>query len=316
MKAISDDKNQKKRYKSYRKRIAKLESKVFHKPMKKGKKLKDVSQLLPINSLIKTTKLDPASVEKARGVLDNHLFLMDNLETIEFKDKINWNYQHTTSANTYSLYMQCINALSLLCDAFHETEDRLFLYKAYEILLDWLYFEKTDKGNNAFVWSDHTAPNRVLNIIYFYCTASEEIEVNDDILLELLVRHGQFLMDDQNYVENNHGIMMDRSLIVLSIFLFKHISSQQWLDKGKHRIKNAFYRDFSFKGVHLENSPGYHALIKNMYQEIIRFMKSQKLSLDPIVEAGIRRSNAYLGHIYRPNKKMPIIGDTQQSTKG
>jgi len=316
MKAILGGFDKKKRhYKIYQKKIAKLESKVLRKSKKDKERLSDISRSIAIDSLIKTTKFNPKTLENAQKVLDNHLFLMNNLDVIKFEDEIDWNYQHTASPNTYSLYMQCLNSVSLLCDAYHETNDRLYLYRSYQILLDWIHFNKTHKENNTFIWKDHPAANRVLNIIYFYSSASEVIGVDESIILELLVEHGNFLMDDGNYVENNHGIMMDRSLIILSIFLDKHVSSHAWFDKGKLRIKNAFYRDFSYKGVHLENSPGYHALIKNMYQAIIRFMKSQKLSLDPVVEAGIRRSNAYLGHIYRPNKKMPIIGDTQQGTK-
>src|SRR5690606_3304033 len=120
---------------------------------------------------------------------------------------------HTNSANTYRLYIQCLNVISHLCDAFVETNDKKYLYKGYSILLEWIYFIKTDNVRNKFKWVDHTVANRVMNIIYFYTLANETIEINKEIVGNILIEHGEFLEDDRNYTPNNHGVMVDRSII-------------------------------------------------------------------------------------------------------
>lgn len=314
-KMIDTLKNQKRDW-EYRKNLAELETKAIKYLSEDNEGVSDVSRFISKDVLVRTTAFNQDTVKNAYKTLDNHLFLMNNLDLIHFKNKIDWDYEHTSSANTYSLYMQCLNAMSLLCDAYHETDEKLFLYKAYEILLDWYSFMKTRETYNKYVWVDHTAANRVLNIIYFYFSSNDVIELEEKIIYDLLVEHGDFLMEDGNYTENNHGIMTDRSLIMLSVFLHKHSSAQEWFDKGKYRLKNAFYRDFSYQGVHLENSPAYHALTKRMFQKVVDFLGNFNLFLDPMIEAGIKRSDEYLKYIYRPNKKLPIIGDTQQSTSG
>ena len=273
------------------------------------------SNILNHKKLIKTTKIDERTEQISEGILKHEIFLFTSLDVIKFTDSIDWNYVHPNSANTYKLYIQCLNFVSNLCDAYVKTQKRVYLLKAYEILLDWIVYVKTDRTTNRFKWVDHTVANRVMNIIYFISLATEanEFEFKKDILGKMLIEHGRFLEDDKNYNPNNHGIMSDRSLIILSVFMEPYNSSQRWFQKGRIRILNALYRDFSHKGVHLENSPSYHLMTRNMYRLLLRFLRDHDIKLGSVFNEKINLMNNYLLFFTKPDGSIPLIGDTQRA---
>src|SRR5699024_2338264 len=104
-------------------------------------------------------------------------FIMNNLEIVSFEAEINWRFQHPNSSNTYQLYLHCLNVISTLTDAYHETNELKYLYKAHQILLDWTYFVYTDEEENLYKWIDHSVANRTLNILYFYLSAKDVISL-------------------------------------------------------------------------------------------------------------------------------------------
>ncbi|MBS3679336.1 heparinase II/III family protein [Ornithinibacillus massiliensis] len=273
----------------------------------------DYYQEIPIEKLIKTTKISHKSIEIADGILQNEFFFLGNLEKIQFGTEIDWNYQHSNAANTYQLYIQTLNVISYLCDAFVETKETIYLYKAYTLLLDWILYIKTDKHENLYKWVDHTVANRTLNIIYFFNLSKNEINIDESIIADILIQHGHFLYDDKNYVKNNHGIMVDRSLLVLSVFLNNHDESPRWFEKAKLRVRDAFLRDFSFQGVHLENSPAYHKMVKTMFEKIQGFLIEHNLTLGDDISEKLKMTKNYLKYILKPNGYLPTIGDTALS---
>lgn len=264
-------------------------------------------------NLLSTTNMGKKSIAIADGIMENRIFLMNSLDIIEFTDKIDWNYEHPVSANTYKLYIQCLNILGHLSDAYLETNNIKYLNKAYELLLDWIKFIRTDTTKNKYKWVDHSVANRVINIIYFYTVSKEAVDVDTDLIVDLLIEHGEFLENDKHYRPNNHGIMVDRALIYLSMFLKGYENSERWFQKAKLRIINAVYRDFSNKGVHLENSPSYHTMTRRMFNELERFLKSSGMTLGKEVRQKLIQSNEYIKYIMKPNNELPIIGDTQVS---
>lgn len=272
----------------------------------------NLTKNIDVDSFIKSTVNDDKTIAIADGILENKIFLMNSLEIIPFQEGIDWNYTHPTSANTYRLYLQCLNIISHLSDAFIKTKKKIYLYKAYFLLLDWIYYIKTDDEKNRFKWVDHTVANRVMNIVYFYSVAKDVIDLNKEIIMKLLIEHGEFLEDDKNYVQNNHGIMVDRSLLLLSVFLVNYSGSKQWFQKAKLRLSNAVYRDFSSKGVHLENSPSYHFMTRRIFNQVENFLKANDLTLGKEIRQQLIKTKDYIKYIVKPNKEIPTIGDTQK----
>ena len=273
-------------------------------------------QFISSEKLYKTTVRDPEkTLKSANKILNNNIVLMESLEVLKFSNKINWNYEHHNSANTYKLYIQCLNFISTLTDAYLETKEKVYLLKAYEILLSWIVYIKTDNNYNKFKWVDHTVSNRVINIIYFLNVVEEsnDIEIELDILGKILIEHGRFLENDKHYRPNNHGIMMDRAIILLSVYMAPYPSSNRWFSKGEIRLLNALYRDLSYKGVHLENSPSYHLVARRMFKEIKKFLEDNKVKVKTEIIDRINLMESYLTYIIKPDNSLPIIGDTQLS---
>lgn len=274
-----------------------------------------LSQITLINSenLLTTTKENKETIKIADGILENKFFLMNSLDVIQFGKEIDWNYVHPNSANTYRLYIQCLNVISHLVDAYRLTNKKKYLIKAKEILWDWRDNIMNDNTQNKYKWVDHSVANRVMNIIYLYIIGHDVITLEEEIIVPILIKHGEFLDNDKNYRPNNHGIMVDRSLIYLSTFLKKYKESDRWFQKAKLRVTNAVYRDFSSKGVHLENSPSYHTMTRRMFNELERYLKSINLTLGKEVRQKLIQSNDYISYIMKPNNELPIIGDTKVS---
>ncbi len=273
----------------------------------------DFYKKIEIDKLIKTTKINQKTIQIGNGILQNEFFFLGNLEKIKFEADIDWNYQHSNAANTYQLYIHTLNVVSYLCDAYVESNDDIYLYKAYSLILDWILYSKTNVEENKFKWVDHTAANRALTIIYFLNLSKNVIKVNKSIMLEILITHAEFLFDDDNYVKNNHGIMVDRSLLVLSISLGNHRRSSEWYEKAKLRIRAAFFRDFSFQGVHLENSPAYHKLVRSMFEKIQEFLLIHEYTLGDDVNQKLKMTKNYLRYVIKPNGYLATIGDTASS---
>lgn len=282
------------------------------KKMKRNEALAQLGDIDP-KSLLTTTKKSKKTLKIADTIMDNNFYLLDGLDIIQFEDKIDWNYTHPKASNTYKLYIQCLNVLSYLVDAYQQTKEEKYLFKAKEILWDWINYITYDKTNNKFKWVDHSVSNRVINIIYLYSVGHEIINLDEEKIIPLLIKHGEYLEDDNNYTPNNHGIMVDRSLIYLSAFLKNYKESQNWFEKARYRIINALYRDFSKDGVHLENSPAYHTMTRRIYRDIENSLQSLNMTLGPEVHQMLEKSYDYIKLIMKPNNELPLIGDTQKN---
>lgn len=267
--------------------------------------------LTPINSIKKTTYNENTD-EIVNKLFKGEFFFFNGLETAHFNKKIDWNYQHHQSPNTYQVYLQSIDIISHLCNYYEKKDDIKALKKAYKILLDWVKYNKKDE-TNPMKWRDHPTASRALNIIYLFNVSRNTIKIDEKLIYNLLEEHAEFLYNDKNYNKNNHGIMVDRALIFISLVLSTHPKSQQWQDKAFSRLREAFNRDFSYKGVHLENSPDYHSIVRRLFRSTEDSLQKNNLTLGKEITERLALTEKYFQLILKPNKGLPAIGDTTAS---
>ena len=238
-------------------------------------------------------------------------FLIKSLEVLDFKKGINWNHHHHTSANTYQLYLHSLETIHHLCNHYENKKDKKSLIKAYEILQDWAkHDEAHPEENYRSRWSDHATATRALAIIYLYTSAIDVIKIDEELIYNLLLKHARFLNDDKNYRKNNHGIMVDRALLSIALVLSAYPESEHWKEKAIYRVREAFNRDFSFKNVHLENSPDYHSMVMRLIQSVENFLVKNNLTLGKNIVERLERANDYFHYFLKPNLRVPNIGDT------
>ena len=147
--------------------------------------------------------------------LENKIMPFPNFETVNFSHNFDWTYKHHKNEVSYQLYLQSLRIVSACVTTFEQTNDKRYLHKGFEITESWMSF--VDQGKSTeMTWYDHPTANRVQVLIQLiYHLKDNNIEYNENKYFDMLIKHSEFLMSDENYRKNNHGIMMDKSLLVL-----------------------------------------------------------------------------------------------------
>lgn len=236
----------------------------------------------------------------------NRLVIKKGLEHIPIHHKIDWGYNHSIATSTYQVYLQSMNIIKDLTIVGLENNTNLFKV-ARNIIKDWIAYSKHSK--NKFLWHEHSVSARLTNIIYFQ-TQSTRYKLNNKIFFELINEHCIFLNNEENYKNNNHGLIMDKTLIFASQYLKNEKLKRFYMEKALYRVKAAIYRDFSDKGVHLENSPEYHLFVTKLISDIQQLLKENDLSLGKNIEQLLYRASKYPAYIIKPNGVYPNLGDT------
>lgn len=255
------------------------------------------------------TRISKDTTDIARLILDNKIYFSKSMDVIDFKSGIDWDYKHYKNKNSYQMHLHALRPISYLVNSFEVNNDIKYLKKAKAILDDWLKYEETNH-ENMFVWYDHSVADRTRTIMYFYLIAKKHFFLKNDVeILKLIERHADHLMDDKNYRKNNHGMMMDKALIMLGL-VFDVNKTKGYTQKGLQRLRNCFQHSFSFKGVHLENSPEYHVYVHKMLLSIEKYLNNNRLSLGKCVMKKFDLIDDYYRYITKPNGYLPMIGDS------
>jgi len=259
---------------------------------------------------IKTvTSIQKNTTDIANLILDNKFYFLKSMDVIDFTSGINWDYKHYKSKNSYQMHLHALRPISYLVNSFEVNSNIIYLKKAKLILDDWLRYEGLNH-ENIFVWYDHSVADRTRTLIYFYLIAKKHFFLKNDFeILKLIERHADFLMEDDNYRKNNHGMMMDKSLIMLGI-VFDEDKAKGYTQKGLQRLRDCFQHCYSYKGVHLENSPEYHVYVHKMLLSIEKYLNNNKLSLGKCVMRKFELIDDYYSYITKPNSYLPMIGDS------
>src|SRR5699024_5047740 len=208
--------------------------------------------------------------------------------------------------NSYTLYIHTLRVAAELILAYEATQDLKYFDKAEEIINSWIEHIRTD-NENKMIWYDHTTANRTQVLIhYLYIAYQLNRKINITLFKNLLMKHAEVLSNDGIYKHNNHGLMMDRSLMILG-YVFEDNSL---LLKGKTRAVNTFWYSFSSQGIHLENSPQYHSMVVRMYNEIENYLAQKDDSLGEHITNYLYMAKSYIPIITKTDKYQRNIGDS------
>lgn len=266
------------------------------------------------NFILRLAPLNSNSVDIANKALENEIFLLSGLKSIIFHQEIDWDYEHEVNPDTYSLYLHTLDSVGYLSSAYEMTKEKRYIEKATEIITSWINYEKSKKINKM-VWYDHATAFRSQNILHFYLVAKEIVSLDHLVYENLIKKHIDYLYDDRNYKSYNHGIMLDKALLSCASVIEDN-SAEMLQDKAINRLKDNFYNNFSYKGVHLENSIFYHSFVKGMYEEVEIFLNTIGLSLGSNILTKLKRSNDYFKYAVKPNGELPAIGDNGKMVIG
>lgn len=245
--------------------------------------------------------------EKVDAFLSNKIIVRKGFEPIDISNGIDWNYKHSNNPNTYQTYLHGLGIITDLLEVASADNKKDLLKSANEIIVDW---EKNNPINvKKYSWKEHPVSTRINNIIEFQERA-EEFKIADEIFSRLLKTHCDYLYNERYYKSNNHGLMMDYALLNASRFVVNKRDKNMYVDKAIYRVKYLLIRDFSRRGVHLENSPEYHRLVLNLIKKIEPALKKLNRNLGKDEMEVIKLANEYKSYIIQPNQVYPMIGDT------
>jgi hypothetical protein len=271
-----------------------------------------IRNAIDLNRIVKITEVSGDTEEIANLIMNNKFFFFKNLDVINFENGIDWNYKHQRNENSYLLYLHSLQSISYLTNGYEKTGEVKYLKKAFSILENWIEFDQTDH-KNFFAWYDHSTAYRTHNLVYFYIMAKDTLELNIGNFKELIQKHADYLYNNENYRKNNHGVMMDRALILLGLF-FEHENAEIWIQKGIWRLQDTFNSSYSFKGVHLENSTEYHRFVQRLYISIEEFLNKNELTLGEEITRKFDLIDKYYQYIAKPDKNLPMLGDSATIT--
>lgn len=244
--------------------------------------------------------------------------LADLSEAPLFEDGcIDWNIQFSKSPNTYQLFFQSLDMISILSKAYLIVGDKNYLFQAKKILKNWVDFECCiESKNNTMVWNDHGTAMRVRNIIYYVlvmvnANALSKFEIIE--LKNLIERHALYLTDDRRYSYNhNHGIFQDQALLFCG-YILNNDNSEVYIKHAKERLRTQIKYALNSEKVHVENSSSYHVGILSVFVEILEFLIQFNRDDSIQLKNDIAESAEFLSWLCKPNGLLANTGDSFSS---
>lgn len=240
----------------------------------------------------------------------NKLLLKIGFDLIDISNGIDWRYKHTSNVRTYSVYLHALDFLKSIVMVYEETKEEDLVTLANKIVNGWYEFNEVHRDINEIVWNEHAVSNRLHNIIYYFEKLGELTADNQKFFNKIVEEHCEFLIDENNYRPNNHGIMMDKALIESVSYIQNEKMKKLYLSKALYRIKLAIFRDFSRRGVHLENSPEYHRMVQKILHITNQTLIQKNIKIGSEEHRLINLAKYFNRIMLKPNSSYPLIGDT------
>lgn len=195
---------------------------------------------------------------------------------------------------------------------------------AVEATQSWLDHFGAPVGRHPFefAWHDHATALRAEQMALLVHRI-EQLDAWADCggpaaagqLLQALREHAELLAHDEFFSRHtNHGLEQARVLLLLGTSMDVPGDAQAagWRASALARIEGELRHAFTDEGVHVENSPAYHAFVFKVFLRIVGEYPVD--TLGPLhrwmTDVG-PRALEFLARILRPDGLLPIIGDTE-----
>ncbi|WP_342388864.1 heparinase II/III domain-containing protein [Salinicoccus bachuensis] len=251
-------------------------------------------------------------LQYADELLEGRYLVHPSLDGLKFESTVDWDIQTEKNPRTAQIYLHSMDYLNYLVYAHNETGEDRYLEKGKALLEDW-HHHHADAGKHEtktnLAWNEHAVSSRVVNALWLKAHKPDALE-SDDQFETFIRQHLDFLADDTNYMENNHGIMMDKAILIIALFMENVEARSPYITIAKTRLEKVLLRDFSHQHVHLENSPEYHRLAVRWFTELSKLLKEMDAGFHRTYYNKIKRAKDYLGSVIDYNHQLPLLGDT------
>ncbi|WP_313107098.1 heparinase II/III domain-containing protein [Stutzerimonas nitrititolerans] len=217
-----------------------------------------------------------------------------------FRDR-NWRYQ-----------LHAWRMLDPLLGAWEQTGNTRYLDDTLRIVFDWYEFHSARDQKSDYEWYDMAVGLRAMKLAYLLQRAFRgDVQLDDAEkakLLHLAWLHARSLMDERLLSRGNHGLFQLHGLLALCNVVPSIGTCAGARDFVKTEMQDLLLRQFSFEGVHLENSPEYHFFV---YNTVKRFMDSGWYEQFEFIHDLMERVGQNRVWMVHPDKTIVTVGDSE-----
>ena len=157
------------------------------------------------------------------------------------------------------------------------------------------------QAQDDYAWKDMTDGNRAIQI----SIGAPLMDERDEWYLDLLAEHRNWLLDDANIVEGNHGLHQNLGLFVLAIVL----NDETGIRRAIQRLADQILEAFDDKGLNEEGSVGYHQMNLIWWHQAQHRLRIEGHSLPSDAADRLEKAGRTMAYLLLPDGTMPQIGD-------
>lgn len=240
-------------------------------------------------------------------------------------DTLQWAPDFGANHASKALWFYSLVFIDYLVKAAVVEQDEQCWQKAQQLYQSYQLWRENDANATSILFKDeHAVTNRscvlsqLLHVVERRVKSEPELQLLQQKLLSELVEHANWLAQDQHYVFNNHGVMMDRALLNLVVQFRQHNlklheqQSEQWLTKALSRIQVMLNKTFDVNGCCTENSPSYHMLNLSLFGAINAFIQKYHLiEADNAITIVLKKAIAAAALQIHEDGSLLLVGDSE-----
>lgn len=250
-----------------------------------------------------------ANIEEADRILDGHI--MDHY----WPDGVDWD------ANPYgyiewSIRIHGFPYFTPLALAWEETRDPKYAKAIENTLRDWMHKTPMPYGVRAggLAWGhslivSQRAFSTLVDIFTVFCDCADTEDQTIIDLLKSIYEHEAYLLKFESFPPSNKTISEGRSMLATACSFPEFRESEEWYDATSQQLLNDMNIQVMRDGASYELTPGYQIAIAAWFLEVFEVARKFGRSLNPEIEAGIRRMYDWSAAINRPDFSCPSVSD-------
>ena len=208
----------------------------------------------------------------------------------------------------------------ILCSAYEETGEKIYLTSARDNIVGWAEFDKKLWLPKGFIWNDHAISARISVIVKFWKLYRMHPLFDRTIakkIFSFLIRDAKRLSNPTHFTfSSNHGIMQNIGLLQISFAFPKLKNNELFRTTGIERLNKQLEFYINSEGVVLEHSPGYHRDGILLLSQAFRILTKLNHPIPNRWKDKYEKALTVYSQLVRPDGSLPMIGDTGSGKTG
>lgn len=276
--------------------------------------LYEIFKSLDFEEIPKTVPYDSIQTKKyADLILKDSIVVLHSFKPQYLPiEKITW-AENPESNVTWQAYFENLFFVSILNHTYHSFEDIKYHEKAKAYILSYINAHTSlDEKTSDQTWEEGAIGHRTLHLLQAIYNELQQEKPDTEFIQKVfdhISLNATFMLDPQHYEQNNHSLIMDRSLLALA----KITKSNPLLHEAiyaptvKRALANIDYI-IDDSGLAKEHATTYHIYNHNLDRKIIELI--EKEDINHAFQLKLLKKNDVLLQLVKPDLTFPIWGDS------